>query len=162
MKRIVFGFLAVVMAGCGTSTLEPDEAPSATGAEALTVKGPVRQPFQLAGPKRTIAPQGPSAAVQLSGLTAGGEVYLVAGVMGCGFLELGRATFTAGGASGSVQLPLSQQAGYGGEVYAFIDADGDGECTTETVYSGFLTGSAAAIDFSQPGTGDAGCWIFRR
>ncbi len=153
--------LSVIFLGCGLPDAPAPAVPSPTPAstEAITVAQPT-DPSPRPVP-RFDATLRPNVEADLNGLTPGARVFLVAGVMSCGFWELGRTSLVTDGKQVKAMVPVDQLYGYGMSVFAFVDADGDGLCTNEAVFQADLGTGTAAIDFGQAPTGYGSCWLFQ-
>ncbi|MBK7862383.1 MAG: hypothetical protein IPJ65_27995 [Archangiaceae bacterium] len=174
MNRLV-PVVAVLFAGCG---LEPQEspgssessaqaqpvlaatAPPASPIERLVVPAELQHPAQLVRAGVSLAPR---LSADISGLPGDGSLRAVAGMLGCGFSEIGGATVSFAGSVAHLDFPLSET----GQFYSllfFIDADGDGACTTEQVYSVDLPPLPTAtvrIDASALTPTGYSCYVFR-
>jgi hypothetical protein len=110
----------------------------------------------------------PGLEVALSELpVSDGSLHALAGMMGCGFWEIGSgvATLQAGRANLHLTVSDTNAQGEGFSVFFFIDADGDGKCVNEQVYSvelPSLPATSLSFDGSTIQPSYASCWLFTR
>jgi hypothetical protein len=107
----------------------------------------------------------PTQAVSLTGLPEGAQVRAVVGMAACGFWKLGEGSAAAVGGRAELKIALDPSAtqAQGFSLYFFLDADGDGACTTETVYGSALGPSFATplqVDLSKAVAGGS-CWMMQ-
>jgi hypothetical protein len=161
MKRTLIAVLALL--GCGlpenpNETVDHEQS-SITVAHPTPVRTVPRDVLTLH--ERAPAPE--ALGVTLSGLPQEGHLFASVGQLSCGFWGIGKADASITGGAVTLNIPLDSQVPGSWSLFFFIDADGDGQCTTETVYSTHVDVPATGLQLDtstlQPSYA-GGCWAF--
>jgi hypothetical protein len=157
---------ALLLAGCGI----PEEPPASPERSAGSLAASSSRTFDVAYvreqnyARRNIAPRPAGLDVAVSALPASGRLIALAGMIGCGFWEIGRSQSDIAAGAADLELALGEGAsGPGFDLFFFVDEGNDGQCTTEQVFQAplpDLPASGVRVDASAAQASYGGCWLF--